>query len=249
MNFMTKLFGNVQPQQAPAAPSTPGNIPATTEQTAATVTNPATAPNGTVPVTGAAATGASTGSSVADFADLWQTDPNASSEVGQPLFNVSQDTLLATARKQDFKPVVTQEQMQAIAAGGQEAINAMAEMINNATQVGYAQSVLATTKLIDGALNKSNFAKSADVESRIREVQLRTSLREENPVFSDPAYAPMLETAQKQFQVKYPTATSKELKDMAINYLTGMAQKLTPPKPDATSSKQQPSENWDSFLG
>ena len=245
---MTKLFGNAPTAATPqAAQATAGNIPDQAATTLATTNNVATAPNGVVPSSSPVTKDGVTASPVDNFADLWQPVTSANPNEGQPLFNVSHDKLLATARQQDFRQTVTPEQLQAIAAGGQEAINAMSDMINGATQAGYAQSVLTTTKLIEGALAKSNFAKADDLETRIRDVQVGSSLREENPVFSDPAYAPLLQTAQKQFQQKYPTATAAELKSMATQYLTSMATRLNPAQ-QTPASKQKQSEDWSNFL-
>lgn len=248
MSFMNKIFGNPAPAQQPAQVQ-PGNIPLETAANMNTTTNPATAPNGTVPAGSPTSKDGSTQSSVADFSDLWQIDPTKATEQGQPLFNVDPNKLLETARLQSFRENVTPEQMAAIAAGGEAAVGAMMQLMEGVTQRGYAQSVLATTKLIEGALGKSNFAKADELDRRIRDVSVTSSLKETNPVFSNPAYAPMLETAQKQFQVKYPNATANELKQMAMNYLTSMADAIKPTAQSGSQGKAgKPAEDWSNFF-
>lgn len=240
--IMQRIFGT-QPvttapvQQQQAAPQ-PGNLPANAGQALATTNNTATAANGTIPASTEALNTAGAASSVDPFADLWKTDPTQQQQ-GQPLFNVSQDKLLATARMQSFKETATPEHMAAIAQGGEAAVGAMLDLMEKVTQQGYAQSVFATTKLIEGAIDKSGFAKAADLESQIRNVQLKNSLHETNPVFSNPAYAPMLEMAQKQFQVKFPNATATELRKLAGDYITGMAEQITAPARQQQQELQQ----------
>jgi hypothetical protein len=246
MSFMHKLFGGAPVQQVQQQ-TPPGNIPNEAAANLAAVSNSATAPNGTVPANTNLSKDGSTQSSIDDFATLWQTDTTKADASGQPLFNVSQEKLLETARLQSFKEAASPEQLAAIAAGGEQAVAAMMQLMEGVTQRGYAQSVYATTKLIEGALNKSNFAKSDDLESRLRDVQLKQSLRESNPVFSNPAYAPLLKTAQQQFQVKYPDATAAELKAMAERYLTSMANELSPNKQTSSKTKQRQDDDWSSF--
>jgi hypothetical protein len=248
MSAMQSIFGAAPQQQLPQQQqTTPGNIPASAAATMATTNNPATAPNGAIPAT---TTGKDGGlqSPDAAFADLWKTDTSNQSQQGQPLFNVSREKLLETARLQDFKQAVTPEQMTAIAAGGEGAVSAMMDMINAVTQQGYAQSVFATTKLIEGALEKSNFAKQDQLATTIRDLNFQTGLRETNPVFSNPVFSPLMETAQKQFQVKYPTATAAELQGMAVKYVESMVQQYNKPNQEAAVKKQAASGvDWSSF--
>lgn len=140
-----------QPVAQPA-PVQPGNIPAVVAPTAATT---GTAPNGTVPVNGA--TENATQSGLDQFKDLFNNDPAANTP-GQPLFNVSQDKMMEAARKQNFTSGIDPELATKIAAGGPEAVTAMMEMMNTVAQNAYAQSAFAGTRLIEGALEKSQFA-------------------------------------------------------------------------------------------
>jgi hypothetical protein len=244
---MHTLFGNAPVAQRPQAP-TPGNIPENAAASMASLTNSATAANGTIPASSPTAA-SNPASSENQFADLWDTSNISPSGTGQPLFNVSHEKLLETARQQNFKQNVTPEQMAAINAGGQEAINAMQDMINAATQAGYAQSVMATTKLIEGALEKKNFAQNDSLDIRFRDMQVKNGLREVNPVFSNPTYAPLLDAARNQFQVKYPNASATELQSMAINYIESMANAVNQPKAQASSKKQEANlTDWSRFL-
>lgn len=245
MSAMQNIFGNV-PQ--PVAPTTPGNIPNTAAYTTASVNNMATAPNGAVPASTPTNPDGKTASSAEKYIDLWDIDTNSNTAQGQPLFNVSQEKLFEAAKLQDFKQVVSPEQMQAIAAGGEGAVSAMVEMVNAVAQRSYAQSVFAATKLIDGALEKSNFAKADQLETRMRDVAFKQSLRDVNPVFSSPQYAPFLETAQQQFQRKYPNASADELRTMATDYLQSFAESFAAPQKAQAAARSNPQQDWNKFL-
>lgn len=242
---MQSIFGNLP--AAPAQP-TPGNIPNFAASTSQSVANTATAANGTIPSTTPTSPDGKPASSGDKFGDLWNIDINANSQ-GQPLFNVDPNKLYEAAKLQDFRQVVSPEQMQLIAAGGQEAVAAMVDMVNAMSQRSYAQSVLAATKLIDGALDKSNFAKADQLETRLRDVQFKQSLRETNPVFSDPAFAPFVETAQQQFQRKFPDASAAQLKSMAEEYLQSFADKFTAPQRAQQQARTTSNQDWSAFLG
>lgn len=247
MSIMQRMFGT---NPAPAATIQQGSLPATGAPLAA-VTNPATAPNGAIPVSGTPATTPAAASPVDALADLWKNDPNASSSVGQPLFNVDKTKLLETARQESFKEQVSQEQMAAIAAGGEQGFAAMMDIMNGMNQRAYAQSVHATTKLIDGALEKSNFARADELDTRIRNVQTRNSLNESNPVFSNPAFAPLLDSARNQFQVKYPTATAAELTKMTNDYVMQLVSEVNKPalqQQQQLTHQQTAGTDWSKFL-
>lgn len=225
---------------------TPGNIPANaavTSQSAATV---ATAPNGVVPNTPVVTEGAAK-SGLDAFSDIWNTEANPAAQ-GQPLFNVSQEKMLEAARKQDFKSVATPEQMAQITAGGAEAAQAMFDIMNAMAQNVYAQSAFASTRLIEGALDKSKFAKVDDVDSRIRSSSLNNSLRQENPIFNHPAAQPLLQSVQQQLLVKHPTATPQELTQMAQEYLTQFAAMANGPAVQQAAAKAPKGEDWGKFF-
>lgn len=241
------MFQNFLPSATPAATApTPGNIPANAAQTLQAHTDPATAPNGTIPASTVAEI---TPESKLDvFNNLWQNDP-ASSVQGQPLFNVSQDKLIEAARTQDFRTAATPEQLQAIQAGGAEAIAATMEIMNAMTQNVYAKSAFSTTKLIEAALEKSQFAKTSDIESTMKRSNLSQSLRDSNPVFSHPSAAPLIDAVKNQMVVKFPHATQKELTEMAQGYLTNFATAINAPAQAAQAAKAAPKQDdWSAFF-
>lgn len=249
MSIFDTLFNRGQ-QPAPAPqpaqqPTTPGNIPPAPNT--APVANAATAPNGAVPNNVPASenkTGLDT------FADLWNVNNDGNTQ-GQPLFNVSQDKLMEAARKQNFTANIPPDLMEKINAGGAEAMAAMLEAMNHVSQAAYAQSAFASTRLIETALDKSQFAKSSELDSRFKSMSVANTLQAENPIFTNPAAKPLLDTVQQQMLQKYPNATPAELSRMAQEYLTNFAAAVNGPQQaqqQQAKAKANAGEDWSNFF-
>ncbi len=236
------------PANAQQAAPTPGNIPADAASRLQATANAATAPNGVIPAD--MNTQIQKPESILDnFKDIWNT-PTNNSAAPAPLFNISQDKLMEAARKQNFKPQLSQEQMAAINAGGPEAMQAMLEVVNTMTQDVYAQSAFAATQLISGALDKSGFAKRADVDSAVKNNLVSDSLRTANPIFSNPVTAPLMEGLKQQILLKNPNASPTELTQLAQEYLQGFMQLAgSPQQQQQQQAAASKGEDWDKFFG
>ena len=259
MSIMSRIFGpatnpginpaSINPATMAANPAAPqGHNPAVEMQSK---TDATTAANGMVPASTAAAT-ADGKSGLDQFNDMWKTDPATQQQQGQPLFNLSQENILAAARKQDFmKDVATPEMLAKVQAGGAEGVQAMMEMMNTMGQMVYAQSAVATTKLVEGALDKSQFAKVADLDTHMKRHTLNTTLPEANPVFSSPAAQPIIQGLSQQFMVKFPAASPKEISGMVQDYLTNFSAAFNAPAKAAEEQKQKAASgetDWSKFM-
>lgn len=258
---MSNIFGSTPQTSGPAM--NPGVNPAnvnpaaqnpqnTPQANLATVNTAATAPNGLVPQTSADSVAAqqTQQSGMAKYNDLWQ-NPTTPAPQGQPLFNISMDQINEAARKQNFTgEAATPEQIAAVAAGGEAAVQAMLQIVNSVGQNVYAQSAVATTKLIEGALDKKKFASTEDVESKIRQFQVGTSLSEVNPVFNSPAAQPIIEGLKAQFLTKFPNASPKEITSMVNDYLSNFASEFNAPARTAEQNAAvKKADDWGKFFG
>lgn len=243
MSILQKMFGAAPVQQVQNGP---GNIPNTQQVAGATVTNPATAPNGTLPATTVAAAEAQ--SPLAEFKDLFKVDPNAPAPTGtQQIFNVDQAKIIEAAKGKDFKQAITPEITAAIAAGGEGAVQAMMELMNGVAQSVYAQSVFAGTQLIERGV-AGQFARSSEVPDLIRKHSTNAALAEANPLYTNPAVAPLFEMAKNQMLVKYPNATPSELTALTNNYMNQFAEAVKGPQTAAEAATKAPKEtDWSTF--
>ena len=244
MSIFDKLFGAAQPTPAPQPqqqlpqpgntnPAAPGADPA----------NP-TVPQGTVE-----ASKKEPESPLDQFGSLWQ--PSDNKEGPQPVINVDPKQLAEAASKTDFRKMISQEQLTAIQAGGEQAAAAFAEAINKVAQGVYAQSAFATTKIVEQAVNRAREQFQAEIPAHIKRQAVSDSLRNENPVFNHPAASPILGAIEAQMTAKFPNATASEITSMAKQYLENFASAVTAPA--AAAKKAEEAKNskdfdWNSYL-
>jgi hypothetical protein len=244
MSIISKLFGGVnQPQQAAAAPNAapqtpalPGNIPQNNN-------NPASAGNPTVPAASISAVADQSTTTTAPqgldkFNDLFvlsEADKAQLQAPESPFAKVTPEAIQQVAGNTDFSKVVTPELMAKISAGGEEATAAMITAMNLVAQQGYAQSATASMKLIDTALAKQREQFQAELPNLIKSQTVTESLRNSNPIFNHPAAAPMLDTLQKQIQIKNPTATADQIRKQAEDYLLNFATAANPNAANASN--------------
>lgn len=234
-------------QPAAPMPATPGQIPANAAPNAPAAPN--TASNGVVPAnaTDAPITEATP---LDSFKDIWQTapvDPNAPQKSNSVFGDVDPKRFMEAAGKIDFSKAVTPEQLQAISAGGDGAMKAFAESMNKVAQGVYAQSAFASTKIVENALAKSRENFLAELPQHIKQQQVSTTMRDSNPIFSNPAVQPIISALEIQMTQKYPNATPTEITSMAKQYVEALGTAFTP-KPAASASKDSDGTDWEKFL-
>jgi hypothetical protein len=232
--------------QAPAP--TPGNIPANTPNTG--VANQNTAPNGAVPNSGDM-NPKPDATPLDQFSELWKnepTDPNAPAKTG--IFgDVDPKKFMEAAGKIDFSKVVTPEQLQAISAGGEGAMASFAQALNAVAQSTYAQSAFASTKIVEQAMARAKDSFIAELPQHIKKQTVSDSLRNENPVFANPAVQPIISALEAQLTVKYPSASAGEITTMAKQYVEALGTSFSPKPAAPTPQKGQRDEtDWSKFL-
>ena len=224
----------------PQPQSQPGNIPA-----AGGATNPN---NPTVPATNADGTPA-TASPLDQFGDMWK--PVENKGAGDPLFaNVDPAKLMEAAKKTNFSALITKEQQAAIAQGGTAAQEAFMQSMNLVAQNVFAQSAMATTRIVDQALAKQQEQFKALLPSLVKQHTLSDNLRSENPVFNHPSVAPLIHAMETQLAAKHPNATASELTKLAQEYVLSVGQAFNPTagKETTAASSANSEPDWDLFL-
>jgi hypothetical protein len=258
MSFMEKIFGGIKPQSGPlpqGQPSVQQPAPTNNLQTpphTSTQQTQQTAPNGVVPE------GQQTQeppkkeeSPVEKFKDLWEppkTDPSNPTPNSQTGFDPAK--MMEAAAKVDFAKVVSQEDLQKIAAGGQEAVAAFANALNKTAQTVFGQATIVAQKLSDQSAQKTRDELMAQIPNLVKKQSLNEGLFSENAVFSNPAVQPVVQALTEQLSQKYPKATSAELQGMAKDYLTGVAGMIVPQKTTNGPSEKGKSKevDWTDYL-
>lgn len=198
------------------------------------------------------ATDDKTKSPLSGFANLWENDgKNNSGTQDQPLFNVDPAKLLESAKTINFAGSIPAE-LATKALGGD--VQAFSQAINAVTQTAYAHAVFASTQMIEEALKRHTSKFTKMFPGMVRQVMLRDSTASnKNPVFSNPATAPLLKGLMQQMAQKHPTASTAQLQDMAETYLgefielAGGTTKVSADKTNAANlrgNRKQADQDW-----
>lgn len=201
----------------PAAPAAPVATPVNPAQASANQ-NPLVPNQGNSPVIPGADTAIP--SPLEGYSDLWQAPDPSKTTPDTPLFQMDPKKLQAAVSKINFTDTLTPDILAAVAGGGDAAVAALKQYGDTLGRGIFAQSTATTAKLIEQALKRN----TTDIESRIPNLiksQNVSSLnRAENPLFSNPATAPIMSALESQFQTKYPNATAAEITAHTKAYLT-----------------------------
>jgi len=241
MSAMEKIFGNLFSRQAAPAQTQPqASAPAVANNLQGTPTTQAVDGNGVVPNTPP--------SPLEKHKDLWQP---IKTEEGAPTSNSPDpNKIMEAASKVDFTKILNKEALAKVQAGGEEAVQAMATLLNQTAQVVYGQSTVAASKIVEQALAQAEQKFADKVPSLVNQKAAEAKLLTQNKALANPAVAPIVNMIQGQLALKYPNATSDELTEMAMEMMQGAAQVFSPsPVADKTADKAKKSaDDWSDYL-
>lgn len=247
-NIFTNIFKptpapTVTPvQPAPGSP-TPAAQPvnlANTVPEVVPVQTPGTAPNGVVPDIIKEPV-----SPLDAYKELWQTDPNAKPTPEFSTEMIDPAKLQEIVSNTNMTAALTPELSTRISAGGEDAQVAVMEAMNIVAQQTLAQSTTVANKMMESNSKKMMDAMLAKLPGLIKEQGVTNSLIQENPIFSNPAVAPVIDGVKTQLQAKFPNATAPELTKMAKDFVVTMSEALNPAP--ATPSPLDAEVDWSGF--
>ena len=172
--------------------------------------------------------------------DTKDSDSNNDLSPDRPIFNLDTKQLSEAIGKMDFTGVLDVDLASKVAAGGEDAVKAMAGNMNKLAQAMLAQSLTTTAKMIDAANAKSLERMQNFIPDSVRKSTLHSEVLEENPNFKHPAIQPLIQTVTELFANKHPDASPREVKKMAMEYLNATSQLISGNKSDDEGSKAGP---------
>lgn len=244
---------NIDPSTQNPNAAQPGNIP---NQVQGTKQTAKTAANGTVPGGAENEGNKEPASPMEKYTDLWDDAKDDKNTQNPGTQNTGPDLtkVMEAAGKVDFSRVVTPEVLKQIEAGGSEGVQASIQAMNKMVQSVYGQSAMATAKIVEAKVKEVTDNFNAKLPEIIRKATAKDSLRGEDPRLSNPAVAPIISAVQERLAVKHPNASSKELNEMAKDYVTQFASVFSP-DPAAAASSGKDGKNakkgetdWSTFL-
>lgn len=217
MSILNKIFGGQQQQPAQQQPQVPPSVNANQTVPNATNTPPPATPTNGEP----------SASPLDNYKDLWQT--SAKQGEGDNEFKFDRTKLGEISNQMDFTNGVTPDQLAAIAAGGEDAIKAFSSVLNTVSRAAYMNSTETAAHLIHNALGAAKTDITGKIPDMIKKATVSSKLRSENPLFSNPAVAPILSAVEAQIASKYPDASAEEITSHAKRYLESFAGAILPP--------------------
>jgi hypothetical protein len=183
-------------------------------------------------------------SPLADFEGFWTIDPKKDGAEPASLadfkFSVDQAKIQQAARGMDFTKVINADVMAAIGKGGPEAQAAMLSAMNTMSQEVMKNAILVSAGIVEGGIKSSGANTERMLPGLVKKTNISNALREDNPLFTSPATAPMLSMLEDQLSRKYPNATAAEITSHARKYLSGFAETATKVLNPADSKQVQP---------
>ena len=88
-----------------------------------------------------------------------------------------------------------------------------------------------------------------ELPQHIKRQTVTDALRSENPIFSNPAVAPIISALEAQMTVKYPNATAPEITAMAKQYVEALGSSFAKkPEPKLSGDGKDKGEiDWSTF--
>ena len=184
------------------------------------------------------------------YKDVWTVDPEANKPTPGMFEGLDPQAILKSAQKVDFSKAISPELMTKIQNGGQDAVSALTVAMNAMSQSVYAQSAVATTKIVEQALAKQAEQFQAQLPSLVKKLSANESLSTANPLFNNPALEPVVRGLSEQFLRKNPNATSSDIQRQVQDYFNAVglsfAPKSEPTPAQKKATKQE--EDWSKFF-
>jgi hypothetical protein len=215
--------------------------------------SPGTAPNGVVPPNQEGEIKPTPASPMAEFEKLWETppvDPNNPPNKSALDFEVNPKLMMEAAGKVDFASALPPEILAKIQAGGEDGVRASIMAMNLIAQKTYGQSAMATAAIVKEAVKAARNEFREEIPALLKAQNLNSALRDDNPLFSNPAVEPIMAGLKDQLLTKYPDATPAQLTQMAKKYVTKFAESFAPQQKPASKGKLSgdQDDDWEDFL-
>jgi hypothetical protein len=159
------------------------------------------------------------------FKDLWQKGDTDKKPISLDVIGrIDPAKLMEGASRVDFLKAIKPETLDAALKGDQKAF---LDALNQVSQANYAQSAAVTGQMIKDALAATHkLYKEQIIPEVLKTERISNTLRADNPLFENPAVAPLLDAVRNQMAVKFPNATPSDINDKAKEYLSGFAEQI-----------------------
>lgn len=146
------------------------------------------------------------------FNDIWtKLGEKVGANTGKAKVELPAAQLKAVAGKLDFAKGVTEAQIQAITAGGQDAASALLEIVNHVGRTSFETAMAANANMVQDALSRQADIHNGQIAEHIKAAQLGTNISRDLPGLDSPMARPLIETIRAGVLANNPGATADEL--------------------------------------
>lgn len=188
---------------------------------------------------------------------VWQTPTDAEGKpiaaqldpLSQKLFNFKPEDVTKAAGQLDFTASINPELFSKVAAGGDDAVAAMKEIINGAVRSSFIAGTLNTGNLLNDGFGRHSKNIDAALPDRIKnyEVASRTT---DDPVLGHAAVQPFLHSMKAMIRATKPNLSAAEVQAEAETYVQGLGMAVNMKQQAATGKKAEAEEtNWMKYGG
>lgn len=160
-------------------------------------------------------------SPVDKFKDLWNTPSHSADQ--NPVFTLQPEQLNQVASKLNFSQGISQETLAKVAAGGDEAVKALGEVINIMGQNIFKNSAQFTSHITEAGYGAAQQQINKGLPTLVKQQLSTSQLFESNPALRDPAIQPVVKALHSQLTQTYPNASPTEINGMLGDYMTRMS--------------------------
>ena len=185
------------------------------------------------------------------FKDIWDIEPPKDGEISDSLedvLTIDQQKIVDAVGQMDFSKAVDAETLSKIQAGGDEAVQATLQAMNNMVRLAFGQNMLANATLVKKAMGNAESRIDSRTNKLLRDSQIKSGVSSINPILNNPAVAPMVDMVQSQLAKKYPTASAEEVKQKTEELLTTFASQLNPSSQQSPNIEDEDGTDWEKFL-
>lgn len=184
----------------------------------------------------------------AEFAELWKmeaTQPNQA-----PNFRIDPEQLSKVTGNLDFTKSVSREDLAKIAAGGEEAVGALVNVLNSFGRDVFSTNAQFSSHMTEAGYNSAQQAIDRGLPTLVKKQFTQNELFQSNPKLREPALQPLVMAIQDQISKKYPNASPSEVNGMVDRYFNDHVSKAFV-KEGTEAPQGQPSQvnqDFSSFL-
>lgn len=189
----------------------------------------------------------------AALGNLWAT-PQESDQNSKPIpgtISLTREDVIKQAQGMNFGSLLSPEHRTAIAGGGENAVKAFEDVINNLGRALTANNTLQTAQLYNTGIGEFNkhqeTALSARIDAFINKSKGAETLESQMPdLMKDPNFAAMAKAAHAQFSTKFAGQDPKMIAAATQEFLMEFANKLRPTA--SSKSVEQDNTDWSALL-